>query len=84
MSDELKPCPFCGVKNTDVGFIDHAGSCYLMQKYMNSPKNKLIAAWNRRPLESRLKSIIALAISMDHSDAKQIAEFEYFAKEAIQ
>ena len=51
---ELIPCPFCGAENTDVGFIQHTDDCYLMLKYLNAPKQKLIEAWNTRPLEKRL------------------------------
>ena len=53
---ELGPCPFCGAKNTDVGFIAHTDDCYLMRRYMNAPKTKLIKSWNTRPLEDELRA----------------------------
>jgi hypothetical protein len=56
MTDEIRPCPYCGAKNTDVGFIQHTDNCYLMQKYMRAPKAKLIEAWNTRPLEAALET----------------------------
>ena len=51
MSEELRPCPFCNAINSDVGVILHTDSCYLMLKYMNAKKDRLIKSWNTRPLE---------------------------------
>ena len=64
---ELIPCPFCGTENTDVGFIGHTDDCYLMRRYMNAPKAKLIEAWNTRALEEGLA--IKLKKERELSDA---------------
>ena len=56
MTDELKPCPFCNAKNTDVGFVGHAPTCYLIRRWVGgSTKEQLIEAWNTRPVEKYLR-----------------------------
>ena len=59
MSEELRPCPFCNAINSDVGVILHTDSCYLMLKYMNAKKDRLIKSWNTRPLEDAKDAEIA-------------------------
>lgn len=55
----LKPCPFCGSKNFEVGIADHlencpayrySGRCYdcLTDGPLTSSEDKAVAAWNRR------------------------------------
>ncbi len=54
-SDSLRPCPFCGIERSDVGFIAHTNECYLMIKYMGGHTNKELGeAWNTRPIEDKL------------------------------
>lgn len=57
MSEELKPCPFCGGKAklvaTSYGdcYVIYCTKCYTKQNYFIN-KNKAITAWNtRKPME---------------------------------
>jgi predicted RNA-binding Zn-ribbon protein involved in translation (DUF1610 family) len=59
MVDELEPCPFCGIPETDNGFIAHTDKCYLMLRYMGiRNKKELSVAWNNRPIEDGLQEHI--------------------------
>lgn len=49
MSYELKPCPFCGGKTKDNGYIDTCPDCGIP-----CPQT-----WNTRPIEDELRSRIA-------------------------
>ena len=59
MTDKLKPCPFCGKQPSlypygDGTFsISHASSACA---FTHSSKKALIAAWNRRAPDARLKA----------------------------
>ena len=66
VSDELKACPFCGQKNTYAEFEAHTEDCYLVLKYLNAKTNKLIIAWNTRPIEDVLQTQIdSLKLQLD-------------------
>lgn len=59
MSDELRPCPFCGEKpttggSTEMGFPQYAG-CY-NEKCLAQSLVMPIKVWNRRPTEDALKA----------------------------
>jgi hypothetical protein len=50
MSDELKPCPFCGSKNHPF----HKKDCFLIDAYYSGH----MAAYNTRPIEDELREEI--------------------------
>lgn len=56
--NDIKACPFCGVETSDVGFIAHTDGCYLILKYLNADKAKLIEAWNHRAHEEKLIKLL--------------------------
>ena len=57
MSDELKPCPHCGVTPEIVGDgVWPVCKCY-MEEYEDGPLD--INAWNNRPIEDALRTRIA-------------------------
>jgi hypothetical protein len=54
MSDELKPCPHCGVMPEIVGGgVWPMCKCY-MEEYEDGPLD--INAWNNRPIEDALRA----------------------------
>ena len=69
----LKPCPFCGAENTDVGFIAHTDDCYLMRRYIGaSSRKELGIAWNTRPIEDELRAEIACLQEKLHDEMSQL------------
>ena len=66
MSEELLPCPFCGVENTDVGFVAHTAECYLMRKYMGGKKRELRISWNTRHYPPEVQAVIEAAKAWEH------------------
>lgn len=56
MSDELKPCPFCGQPNKL-----HKGNCYLMRYYGVDDQAVMRRMWNTRPVEDQLRADLAAA-----------------------
>ena len=67
MSEELLPCPFCGVENTDVGFVAHTAECYLMRKYMGGKKRELIISWNTRHYPPEVTAVLEAAKEYRHA-----------------
>ena len=66
MSEELKPCPFCGSDDIDVtytyieGGVDYYAECtdcYCRGAWEPTPE-KARAAWNSRPIEDKLQARI--------------------------
>jgi len=59
MSDEMKPCPFCGAPAKSItigspGITCPKGCCYIIR----DTREEVIEKWNRRPAEDELNKII--------------------------
>jgi hypothetical protein len=83
MNDKLRPCPFCGVKSTDVGFINHKANCYLMRKYMGDTKKNLLISWNTHPLEDELLEVLKHFVNSDWTSDEEYFETVTIGKAAI-
>ena len=55
MSDELKPCPFCGGTEERPEWIAHKDSCFMWMQ-ATGKRGDLITAWQRRPTEDALRA----------------------------
>lgn len=95
MSDELKPCPFCGNNdvfielNTDaLVYVITCSKCLFTIPWVN--KEMLIERWNTRPLEDALAAILAVSkaylrtISKATPDEYSLEEVNKIALEALE
>ena len=72
MSDELKPCPFCGMpfniveKDTNRYFIEHGNNCPIIfgtySLWGFTDKEWLIKELNTRPIEDTLCKVLEVAM----------------------
>ena len=76
MSDELKPCPFCGVVP-----VRHDGGMLSTCAHAVSRAN-IVADWNKRPTEDALRAELVGAKS-DYAQMKQLFDAAYDACVAL-
>lgn len=61
MTDELKPCPFCGGKaeitKNEMRVWVHCTKCH-SDTYLYQIQKEAVAAWNARPIEDKLRGKI--------------------------
>lgn len=56
MSEELKPCPFCGV--IDKHLYNHKSNCYLREFAKDMSSGNMDELYNNRPIEDKLQKQI--------------------------
>lgn len=69
MTDELKPCPFCGREAVEITYFSytfnkqyHQVKCGNDDCEMNGFENMLVDDWNTRPIEDDLRKKLDIAV----------------------
>lgn len=77
MSDELKPCPFCGVTSELVVgrvYANHTRHCILNAQLVYDFQK---TSWNTRPVEDSLRAKLAIAVDALEECRRFCNEFDY-------